>query len=172
MPTFLLITAVLTAIAAGAVIFSPDFFNFYLNGELAPNGPFIIRNNADYYELHEKGVFSLRQESSPPGTYTFSLMKAEDVKNYANWQNSQEKLSMTEYQQAWQEYLKNTAAQAIASATIYIPSTRELPALEKSAQVSPPPGMTGGKIGNDRFFKIILNENVLEQIKRQNFIFR
>jgi len=170
--TLLLIAIVFTALTAGAVICSPDFFNFYLDGERVVEGPIIIRNFAGYYKLHEKGVFSLQQESSPPGTYTFSLMKPEDIKNYENWETTQEKLSMTEYQKQWQAYLKDSSANAVASATVYIPSPREMPAIEKSAQISPPSGMTGGKIGNDRYFKIILNENVLEQIKRQDFFFR
>ncbi len=169
---FLLFSVLLTTATVYAVIFAPDFFNFYLDGEIVKNGPFIIKNGAGYLELHDKTAYSMRQNSSQPGTYTFSLLKTEDVTDYESWAKDQKDLPFSEMAKAYQAYLQAAAEKATASATVYIPSPSEMPALEKASQIAPAPGMTGGKIGHDRFFKVILNKNVLEQIKRQEYIFR
>lgn len=166
----LLISAVLTAAVVHAVIFASDFLNFYLDGELVKNGPFVIENHAGSFELHDKGVYSLRQESSPPGTYTFNLLRPEDVADYESWAKNQKGLAFSELSDAYQAYLKASTVRAIASVTVYIPSPADLPALEQSPQISPPTGMSGGKIGHERFFKVIFNENILEQIRRQDCI--
>jgi hypothetical protein len=65
--------------------------------------------------LHDKGVYSLRQESSPPGTYTFNLLRPEDVADYESWVKSQGSLAFRELSEACQAYLKASTARAIAA---------------------------------------------------------
>jgi hypothetical protein len=149
-----------------------DFFNFYLDGKLVNQGPIIIKNPSNYFYHSFEADYSMRQSSSP-GTYTFSLLEDESVEKYETWVNKQKDPELANALETYpyQVYLKMIAARAIASATVCIPSTIDQPALEKSPDYTPPPGMTGGKIGDDRFFKIILNENIIEQISRRDFIF-
>lgn len=167
-----LICLVLSASAANAVMIASDFFNFYLDGKLVNTGPIIIKNPSNYFYHSFEADYSMQQSSSP-GTYTFFLLGDYDVENDETGVNKQKDktLSNASATYPYQVHLKMKTVKATASATVCIPSPSEMPALEKSPDYTPPPGMTGGKIGDDRFFKVILNENIIEQISRRDFIF-
>lgn len=174
-PVLAILLIALPAATADAVIFANDSLYLYSGGTriadqsvlVAPPGP----GEGDLTVCVE-GAYWLRQGPTwKAGPYTFIRTRGDNL-TFAQWLKTPEGQAGRdqggpESQKVYQAYLRMQAANPCQRVSITLPTVKKSPALEKTASPPPRPGMTGGMIGNHRFFRIDLDTGTVTQVPRE-----
>jgi hypothetical protein len=116
-----------------------------------------------------KGAYWLRQGPTwKAGPYTFIRTRGNNL-TFEQWLKSPEgkaggDLGGNERRRDYQAYLRQRATNPRQSIAVTLPTVQESPALEKTPNPPPRPGMTGGRIGDFRFFRIDLDSGTITQV--------
>lgn len=167
---FLLVLFGLMAAPVWAAIFANDGLFFYSNGKQVVDNSVLVlhtRSDGERLALCEKGAFWLRQGPQwSPGPYTFIQVSGWNILTFADWLKSPEGRASEAPDDDYQRYLRAKSKDAFRRVLVTIPTVQESPALDRTLNPPPPRGMTGGKLGHDRFFRVDLESGAITQVVR------
>lgn len=166
----LLVIFSLFAAPVWSAIFANDALFLYSDGKRVIDNSVLVlhtRPDGERLALCEKGAFWLRQGPQwSPGPYTFIQAAGGNILTFEEWLKSPEGRASEAPDDEYQRYLRAKSRDAFRSVTVTIPTIEESPALDRKINPPPPGGMTGGKLGHDRFFRIDLESGAITQVVR------
>lgn len=163
-----------TANCCFAAIFANDLVQFFFDGKLIKENSIISISNfeQDYeiYDVCERGTFAISQGPQwSSGPYKFILSDNNNLLSFEKWIINNAPIQPEDEQKAYRQYLEQYFNSESKSIIITLPTVDESPAINPKPRRSPPPGMTGGVLGFNRYFKVSFDEKSFDQI--ESFIY-
>ena len=156
--------------SAHAAIFANDAIYLFSAGKRIADNSIIVlytQDGKEHLEVCEKGLFWLRQGPTwKPGPYVFIRTNHKDILNIEKWLATTEGKVSQYPNKDYQSYLRKKTANALGRISITLPTVKESPALDRTPNPPPRPGMAEGKIGYDRFFRVDLDDGKITQVFR------
>jgi hypothetical protein len=166
----LVVLMYLPATSVHAAIFASDALYLFSGGNrIAGNSVIVLypQGGKEHLEVCEKGSLWLRQDPTwKPGPYTFIQTTHKDILNIEKWFATPEGKASRDTSKDYQDYLRKKTANAFGRIKITIPTIKESPALDRTPNPPPRPGMAEGKLGYDRFFRVDLDAGTINQVPR------
>jgi hypothetical protein len=167
----LLLLIGLTATPARAVIFASDALYFYGGGKrIADNSVLVVRAGpaGERLKVCARGSLWLRQGPTwKSGPHTFIQAAAGRILTLQAWQKTPEGQAIGDRDRGYQDYLRKKSRHPVRRVSIVLPTVAQSPPLDRTPHPPPPRGMTGGKIGHDRFFRVDLDRGTVTQVPRE-----
>ena len=154
-----------------AAIFANDAVYLFSGGKrIADNSVLVLyaEHQEERLEVCPKGSLWMRQGPTwKPGPYTFIQTTHKDILNIEKWFATPEGKASRYPNKDYQDYLRKKTANALGRISITIPKVKESPALDRTPNPPPRPGMAEGKLGYNRFFRVDLDSGVITQVPRE-----
>jgi len=158
----------ISQLPANAVIFANDAVYLYVGDARIVGDRVVVkysRYSEEIYEVCENGGFWIRQGPDwHAGPYKFYWYDNTDVMVFKRWVQTQAGRSSEDVNTDYQLYLAEFVEAAPYQLITTLPDIDTSPPLEIKPPPSPKPGMTGGRIGNNRYFRLQLPDGELTQI--------
>lgn len=159
---------VTSQIPANAVIFASDAVYLYAGDARIIEDRVVVKYSGyskDFYEVCENGGFWIRQGPDwQAGPYEFYWYDNKEAMVFELWVKTEAGRSSEDVSTDYQLYLAEFVEAAPYQLTTTIPDIDTSPPLEIKSIPAPKTGMTGGRIGNNRYFRLQLFDGELTQI--------
>ncbi len=152
-----------------AAIFANDILFLHDGREPIADNSVIVVTAAgtpeESWDVCQGGRFFLRQGPLwSSGPYRFIRIGGPGAMTFETWMGSPEGRAATGSRQEYMRHLQARAADAMRTIEIVIPSLEQAPPLDREPAPPRRPGMTGGRLGFDRVFRVDLEDGSVIQV--------